>query len=197
MGLRLQPGIDDRADLGALERIQTTDPDAFSEIVRRYSPMLYSLAFRFLGADRDSAQEAVQEIFLKAYRSLASFDMEKRFFPWLYTIALNHLRSLKRARDSRPGRRDVSLDTAGVSETRDEAPRPDELSIAREGERLAQRALDSLPPRLREVFLLRHVEGLSSRDVGEVLGIPEATVRTWLFRARERMREMLLDSGWE
>jgi RNA polymerase sigma-70 factor (ECF subfamily) len=191
MGLRPRPEIDNEADLGALERIQSTTPDAFSEIVERYTPVLYSLAYRFLGADRDAAREAVQEIFLKVYGSLASFDREKRFFPWLYTIALNYLRSVKRAHRSRPEKRGISLQTP------DTAPRPDDLSIAREGERLAQRALDMLPARLREAFLLRQVVGLSTRDVGDVLGVPEATIRTWIFRAREKMKEMLLDSGWE
>ena len=56
--------------------------------------------------------------------------------------------------------------------------------MAREGERLAQRALDALPPRFREVFLLRHVEGLSTSEVAQTLGVPENTVKTWLFRAR-------------
>ncbi len=192
-----RPEVDDRFDRGAIEQIRSNNPDAFSGIVSRYAPMLYSLAFRMLGADEDTAREVVQEIFLKIYRALPSFDCQKRFFPWLYTIALNHLRSLKRVKHSRRSRVVVPLDAVAGGEITDGGLRPEDLAVAREGERLAQRALESLPGQLREVFLLRHVEGLSSAEVAEILGVPESTVRTWLFRARTRLKAQLLDSGWE
>ena len=171
----------------------------FAEIVRRYTPLLYSLAYRMLGGDRETAEEAVQEILLKVYRSLARFDTRKRFFTWLYSIALNHLRSLLRSRRSRKERRPLPFDDSSVatSAAGGNSPRPEEAAVAREGERLAQRALDSLPPRLREVFVLRQVEGLSTSEVAQTLGVPENTVKTWLFRARERLKQLLLESGWE
>ncbi len=191
-----RPEIDDEADLDAIQKVRAGNPDAFSGIVSKYVPLLYSLAFRMLGSDREAAEETVQEIFLKAYKALPSFDASKRFFPWLYTIAVNHLRSLKRTQNPARARKIIPLDTA-ASEVADAAPRPDDLAVAREGERLAQRALDSLPPRLREVFVLRQVEGLSTEEAAQVLGVPESTARTWLFRARAMLKAKLLDSGWE
>jgi RNA polymerase sigma factor (sigma-70 family) len=184
-------------DRGAIEQIRAGHTDAFSGVVSRYVPMLYSLAFRMLGADREAAEEAVQEVLLKALKALPSFDSSKRFFPWLYTIALNHVRSLKRSRKIVRLRKTVTLDGTVQAGIPDAGLRPDELAVAREGERLAQKALDTLPSRLREVFLLRGVEGLPTDEVAQILGVPEATVRTWLFRARAMLKARLLDSGWE
>jgi RNA polymerase sigma-70 factor, ECF subfamily len=197
MGSVHRPEIDDRMDRGAIEQIRAGHADAFSGVVSRYVPMLYSLAFRMLGADREAAEEAVQEVLLKALKALPSFDSGKRFFPWLYTIALNHVRSLKRSRKIVRLRKTVTLDGAVPAGIPDAGLRPDELAVAREGERLAQKALDTLPSRLREVFLLRNVEGLPTDEVAQILGVPEATVRTWLFRARAMLKARLLDSGWE
>ncbi|MGA2766493.1 MAG: sigma-70 family RNA polymerase sigma factor [Spirochaetia bacterium] len=192
-----RPEADDEIDREAIRRVRAGDGNAFSMIVSRYAPVFYSLAFRQIGSDQEAASEAVQEIFLKAYRALPSFDIQRRFFPWLYTIALNHLRSLKRSRKYAQGRNVVPFDSLSGAEAADKTSPPDDAVVAREGERLAQRALDTLPQRLREVFLLRHVEGFSTEEVASLLGVPEGTVRTWLFRARRRLREKLLESGWE
>jgi RNA polymerase sigma-70 factor (ECF subfamily) len=197
MNAAQRPETDDKEDLGAVLQVRAGHADAFSGIVSKYVPLLYSLAYRTLGADRELAEEAVQEIFLKAFKALPSFDIRKRFFPWLYTIAANHFRSIRRSRKRAKLRRVVPLAGAGPAQVPDGALRPDELALAREGERLAQGALDSLPDRLREVFLLRHVEGLSAGEVARILAVPETTVRTWVFRARALLKEKLLDSGWE
>jgi RNA polymerase sigma factor (sigma-70 family) len=197
MGSEHRPEIDDQADLGAIQQIRAGHSDAFSGIVSRYVPMLYSLAFRMLGADREAAEEAIQEVFLKAFKALPSFDVGKRFFPWLYTIALNHFRSLKRSRKISRLRATVTLDGDVPTDLPAAGPGPDDLAVAREGERLAQKALDALPPQLREVFLLRGVEGLATDEVAQILQVPETTVRTWLFRARAMLKAKLFDSGWE
>lgn len=189
---------DDALDSAAAGRVQSGDSSAFDELVRRYTPLAYSLAYRLLGGDRETAEEAVQEIFLKVYRSIASFDPKRRFFTWFYTVALNHLRSARRRVRSHPEEHPVSLeDHAGVPAAQSTSPLPEEQALAREGERLAQEALMKLPARYREVFLLRHVEGLSGREAAEVLELPEATVRTHLYRAREELRRMLTEMQWE
>ena len=199
MDIRPGPETDDERDLCIIEELRAGNRDAFADIVRRYSPVLYSLAYRMLGADQETAEEAVQEVFLRAYRSLARSDPRKRFFTWLYTVALNHFRSLLRARRSKRDRRILPFDDASaLGAAAGATPSlPDELAIAREGERLAQRALDSLSPRLREVFLLRQVEGLSTSEVAQLMQVPENTVKTWLFRARGQLKKLLFESGWE
>jgi RNA polymerase sigma-70 factor (ECF subfamily) len=189
---------DDDLDNSAVERTRSGDSSAFEAIVRRYTPLAYSLTYRLLAANREAAEEAVQEIFLKAYRSIGSFHSGQRFFTWFYTIALNHLRSIRRRRRSHPEESTLPIDGhTAFSTMRRNGELPEDRAIAREGERLAQEALLRLPERYREVFLLRHVEGLSSREAADILRLPEATVRTHLFRAREQLKKLLLERQWE
>ena len=127
-----RPEADDETDLEAIRRVREGDGNAFSMIVSRYAPVFYSLAFRQIGRDQEAASEAVQEIFLKAYRALPSFDVQRRFFPWLYTIALNHLRSLKRSRKYAQGRNVVPLDSLSGAETAGKTSPPDDAVVAGE-----------------------------------------------------------------
>ena len=110
---------DDAEDLLAVQRALSGEPRAFETVVRRYSRSLYSLALRML-EDPHDAEEAVQEIFFLAFRKLGGFQIHRRFHPWLYTIALNHLRSALRKR--RRGRNPRTVD-------RDVATEGDEVDI--------------------------------------------------------------------
>jgi RNA polymerase sigma-70 factor (ECF subfamily) len=170
---------------------------AFAAIVNRYTPLLYSLAYRLLGKGED-AEDAVQEIFEKAYRSLPRFRISRRFFPWLYTIGLNHLRSLQRRRKRRsrlkilsPAVNDLVDSLASMEEN------PAQRSEMEEGERLAQQALSRLRREYREVFVLRQIQGLSVQETAQILGLPEGTVKTYLYRARREMSDFLANRGWE
>lgn len=159
--------------------------------------MLYSLAYRLLGPSAE-VEDAVQEIFEKAFRNLSRFRIKQHFFPWLYTIALNHLRSLERRRKRRgrlkigAGDPQAILETVAIST---EDPAAD--SELREGEQLAQQALDSLRLEYREVFIMRQIQGLSVQETAESLHIPEGTVKTYLHRARREMIDFLAEIGWE
>jgi RNA polymerase sigma-70 factor (ECF subfamily) len=189
--------LKDAEDLRAVEATLNGDPAAFETIVRKYTPVLYSLAYRLLGQGEE-AEDAIQEILEKAFRNLHRFRIDKRFFPWLYTIGLNHLRSVERGRRRRSRLRIVSSDPGRILESvASEQGNPVEHSELREGERLAQQALESLRLEYREVFILRQIQNLSVQEVSEVLGIPEGTVKTHLHRAKKAMIEFLAGSGWE
>jgi RNA polymerase sigma-70 factor (ECF subfamily) len=179
-------------DLLAVQQTLQGDRNAFGAIVERYTPLMYSLAYRLLGRGED-AEEAVQEIFLNAFRGLGRFRLGNRFHPWLYTIALNHLRTVARRRRRRRAMRIIPL--AGEAQASREEP-PGAALEREAGEKLAQRALAELPPLYREVFLLREVEGLPVRDAAEALGIPEGTVKVRLRRAKQELVRRLADSGW-
>ncbi|HDQ14846.1 MAG TPA: RNA polymerase sigma factor, partial [Sediminispirochaeta sp.] len=173
------------------------DSAAFRRIVRRYTPLIYSLCRRMLGSTEE-AEDAVQDIFFKVYRSLDTFDPSRRFYSWLYTIAVNHLRSLQRKRSTSPSKIlpfDHTVDDSVRMDRHTQGP--DENTISKEGERLAQRALDRLEVDYREVFTLRVVEGLSVRDSAEILGIPENTVKVKLHRAKKQMLEIMKKFEWE
>ncbi|MBN1836006.1 MAG: sigma-70 family RNA polymerase sigma factor [Spirochaetales bacterium] len=185
----------DAEDLLAVQRTLNGDPRAFGGIVQRHTPSVYTLALRMLD-DPEEAEEAVQEIFLKAYRHLGRFQIQRRLHPWLYTIAINHLRGVlrKRRRRRAPAERDVD----SLADPRsDGASDPQAAAVRAEGERLAAAALGELRREYREVFVLRQVQGLSVREVAEILGIPEGTVKTNLHRARRRLIELLAEKDWD
>jgi RNA polymerase sigma-70 factor (ECF subfamily) len=173
------------------------DARAFDEIVKRYTPLLYSLAYRLLGRGEE-AEDAVQDILEKVFRALPRFRISQRFFPWLYTIGVNHLRSVQRRHRRRSRWKLVNAEPQRVLESLpSDRQNPAEHSELEEGERLAHEALQVLRPEQREVFVLRQIQGLSVQEVAEVLGIPEGTVKTHLHRARKAMIAFLSSRGWE
>ncbi|HUZ17532.1 MAG TPA: sigma-70 family RNA polymerase sigma factor [Spirochaetia bacterium] len=182
----------DRLDAESVRRVRGGEPDAFADIVLRYTSLLYALSFRMLDADEEESKEAVQEIFAKLYRYLPRFDAEKRFFSWMYTVALNHLRSEQRRRRVRK-RASLPFGGAATRFLTDPAMAPDERAVSAEGERIVHEALARLGRRQREVFVLCEVEELSAREAAEILGISESAVRTRLFRARAALRKMIID----
>jgi len=187
----------DAQDLLAVQATLNGNPAAFEAIVERYTPLLYSLAYRLLGQGEE-AEDAVQEILEKSFRALPRFRISKRFFPWLYTIGLNHLRSVERRRKRRSRLKISNAEPQRVLESvASEQGNPARQSELQEGERLAQKALDTLRVEYREVFVLRQIQGLSVQEVAEVLQMPEGTVKTHLHRARKQMIDFLSRKGWE
>jgi RNA polymerase sigma-70 factor (ECF subfamily) len=187
----------DGEDLWAVQATLNGNPAAFETIVRKYTPLIFSLAFRLL-SNGEEAEDAVQEILEKSFSNLPRFQISKRFFPWIYTIAVNHLRSMERRRRHRNRLRFVSMEPERILESAaSEQGNPVKQSELREGERLAQQALDTLRTEYREVFVLRQIQELSVQEVSEVLRIPEGTVKTYLHRARKKMIDFLAESGWD
>ena len=187
----------DAQDLLAVQATLNGNPSAFEAIVERYTPLLYSLAYRMLGQGEE-AEDAVQEILEKAFRSLPRFRISNRFFPWLYTIGLNHLRSAERRRKRRSRLKILNVDPQRVLESvASEQGNPVRQSELQEGEKLAQKALDGLRVEYREVFVLKAIQGFSVQEVAEMMRIPEGTVKTHLHRARKQMIDFLSRKGWE
>lgn len=188
---------DDPADRESVRSVLAGDRNAFREIVDRYTPVLFSLCYRMLG-DSHTAEEAVQEIFVRIYRSLPRYDLERRFFTWMYTIALNYLRSVRRS--SRWKEKDKVLsfqDSAYLQAEAHRSAEPEEETVRREAELAVLKAAAQLPVKYREVFVLREIEGISGQETAEILGIPENTVKTRLRRAREQMKKNLISLDWK
>ena len=182
----------DRADIG---ETRSGNPQGFAGIVNRYTDQIFGLALRSLG-DHHDAEEAVQEIFLKAYRSLDSYDSERRLYPWLYSIALNHLRSLRRRADRRHDTDTVLLAEELLSTESPNSPsRPETRLLADSARGLVQRALGELSADQRQTFILRHVRGLSTTDAATIMGVPESTLKTNLRRARRNLQRYLTSHG--
>jgi RNA polymerase sigma-70 factor, ECF subfamily len=166
---------------------------AFEQIVRRYQRPVISVIVRMTG-DRTQAEDLAQETFVKAFRSLKSFDSTRRLSSWLFRIA--HNTTLDALRRLKP--EVVELD--GLSEGdphRDPAAplAPDPLEQAALGAAL-NRALLSLRPDYRSAIALRYDQQLPFDEIGHILGVPEVTARTYVHRARKELARSLATLGW-
>lgn len=164
------------------------DQDAFDSLVVLFMPRIYRLCFKLVGQQQD-AEDCTQEAFLKAYRSLASYRSQSSFYTWLYRIAQNvchdHFRSrhhkMTLSLDQIPNDYDQPL------EIKDEGLLPDDLAISHElGRQLAQH-INTLTEPMRDVLVLRDLEGYSYDAIASMLQISEGTVKSRLFRARNQI----------
>ena len=153
--------------------------EVFASLVARHSRLMFRVAFSLLRNTQD-AEDAVQEAFLKLYRGEGwqRMDNEKAFLArTVWRVALDRLPK---------GREQSFNETAGDFESLGDSP---EASALRSAQALRlRRMIDSLPVELRQVLLLSAIEELNSREIAELIGIPEGTVRTRMMRAREELR---------
>ncbi|HJU44486.1 MAG TPA: sigma-70 family RNA polymerase sigma factor [Vicinamibacterales bacterium] len=174
---------DDDDDL--VRRARDGYAEAFGMLVTRYQKVMYTVALRMVGNAED-AQDVTQDAFVKAYRQLATFDPDYRFFSWLYRIQLNECFNALRAR--RPLDSIEPEMAAG-----DSTPFDSTLQSERREQIVA--ALQQLTPEYRAVVVLRHFAGQSYEEIAAALEIPEKTVKSRLYSARQRLGELLL--GWK
>jgi RNA polymerase sigma-70 factor (ECF subfamily) len=179
---------------------QAGDRTAFEELVRRHDRGVLKMALRFVRS-RDDARDIYQETFLRLYRTIGQFRNECSLETWILRIAssvcLDHLRRrAARPEESAPIRAGEPPG-AGLVDSVDERPDHDpERALARqEIRRRIESALGGLAPRERLVFEMRHYEGMRLRQIGEVIGTTEETVKNCLFRAHQHLRGALRDLG--
>ncbi len=168
--------------------------DACAELVRRYSSRLYRVVYRILGSPEE-AEEALQETFISACAKIHTFQERSQLGTWLYRIATNaalmRLRQLKQSH--------VSLDAPVETEEGDVLPRnladwkfdPYRAALNEELRQVLEEAIRALPETLRVVFILRELEGLSTQETAQALGISESATKVRLHRARLMLREQL------
>lgn len=177
-----------------IKRAKEGNDEAFEMLISRYEKKIYNLAYRFLNNEEDAA-EVLQETLIRAYRFLKKFEERSSFYTWLYRIAVNvALRKLKkRAKESKV----VSLDEGipqheGIpQEIPDEAQNPEVIYKRKQIQETVQKALAELPEAYRSVVFLRDVEGLSNKEVAEILKISVSAVKSRLHRGRLFLREKL------
>jgi RNA polymerase sigma-70 factor (ECF subfamily) len=172
----------------ALARVAAGDAEAFASLVDSHQERLLRLCERLLG-DAEEARDAAQDVFLKAYRKAAAVRPQGQVYTWLYRIAVNHcLNKLRRRKLVRFLRwEDTEERDAPAFEPPDEAADPAAALEARRRWRVTRRALARLPENQRSVVVLVRFEGLSYKQVAEVLDITEGAVESRLFRAMRRL----------
>ncbi len=188
-----------RPDKQLVKLVLGGSQDAFRDLVRRYQRPVYALILRML-RDPSDAEELAQEVFVKAYLALDSFDPSRKFSSWLFKIAHNAsidvLRKKRLPTVALETEEERGLDPlAVVPDRRTESP----ASRVERGQ-LAQAieiALGRLRPAYREMMILRFQEGMAYEEIAEVTGLPLGTVKTHLHRARKAMARELTAMGWE
>lgn len=185
----------DDDDAALVGRVLAGEPDAFRSLVDRYSDRLYRFCRARLGDDAD-AEDAVQDVFVRAYRSLASFDASRSWPSWLFSIAANRVKSRYSARSS------VArlVERAGgealvVGEAASAGEDPAELAVGAMAAEALREAVAALPAAYRAPVELYYFAGLGVADVARALGLGEEAVKTRLFRVRKELSRLLDDTG--
>lgn len=174
-----------------VERARTGDDQAFTLLMRRHKPAVYGFVRRYVG-EADGALDVVQVTFVAAWKALGRFDARRPFNVWLRAIALNKCRD--RARRLAVRRLILGEQSDQSSEARAQADPAlhGEASLALAQRNLAlQQAIGQLPRKLKEPLLLTHFEELSQKEAGALLGVSAKTVETRVYRARQRLAEIL------
>lgn len=163
------------------------DEAAYAALIDAFGAPVFSLLVRLLG-DRTDAEDALQEVFLRAYKSLHTFNPQYPFLTWILRIAHNRSIDLLKAR--KPGM--ISIDDPETPfDVEDPVRTGEQLERALEAKELWQ-AVETLPPLYREVLMLRHQQNLEYSEITFVMKLPLGTVKTLLFRARQALKNMVL-----
>jgi RNA polymerase sigma-70 factor (ECF subfamily) len=178
-------GMSDDSDRLLVQGCLAGDERAFEMLVDRYSSVVFNVAYRMTG-DQDASEDVAQAVFLKAFEKLDGYDSRFRFFSWIYRIAINEsLNYLKQ------NRRNEDLDPMLPSGDK----QPDERCAEAELHSKIQEALMELDHDYRAVIIMRHYANYSYKEISEIMGVPEKTVKSRLFSARQILRDILAKRG--
>lgn len=173
------------------------DVDAFEALVVKHQKMMINIAYRMLG-NYEEACEIVQDAFVSAYKSIGKFRERAKFSTWLYTIVLNHSRNRLKQLKTQHSREEFSLDDPVPPDTgRGKRQLAANESSALERlethdlRRTVQGCIDSLFTEFKEVLILKDIQSFSYGEISDILHIPEGTVKSRLFRARDAVKNCL------
>jgi RNA polymerase sigma-70 factor (ECF subfamily) len=171
-------------------RARAGDQVAFAELVAIHGDRVYGALRRF-GLQPSEADEVSQEVFVRAWRGLPRFEERSQFSTWLYRIAFNEAQRYRSRRGPAPVPPDPDRDDPIASLPESPHFGPEAQTLDREFEQALERALGQLPAQWRAAVMLRDVEGLSTQEAAEVLGVSQAAFKSRLHRGRMRLRALL------
>ena len=181
-----------------VRRCISGDAAAWEEIVQRYNRRIYNICYRFAGS-ADDAQDLTQEVFVKMYRTLNSYDVDRgAFMTWVTTVTRNLL--VDHFRKTKQDRLTDSLDTTSSDhedamplgeQIPDRGPAPDSNVRSREARDVVHQALQKLSPELREAVILRDLQDMDYKEIATVLKVPEGTVKSRINRGRAELARLL------
>ena len=171
------------------------DADSFNELVVRWEHPIYALAYRQIGREED-ARDVCQETFLRAYLALGGFRGQAKFSSWLYGIALNLCRDwLRRERRAPVVQAPEGVELTDLAAAREPSEPIEDLVARRDLSRAVERAMTLLSEEQRTVILLKEYQGLTFREIADIVGCPLSTVKTRLYQGLNVLRRELARSG--
>lgn len=177
------------SDHDLIARAVRGDSSAYDTLVTRYRDRLYALVYHMV-LNAQEAEDLAQETFVKAYRNLGAFRHESNFYTWLYRIAVNLVYTQSKKHSRRRALFTAAVQSGDTLGSHWPAT-PEELAQSEEAREMILKAIHLLDPRFRQVLILKELEGLEVAEVAKILGLPEGTVKSRLYRAREDLRRLL------
>ncbi|HOB30818.1 MAG TPA: sigma-70 family RNA polymerase sigma factor [Bacillota bacterium] len=178
-----------------MEKVKKGDDEAFADLVEKYNRNIYSLAYRLTG-NREDAMDITQEVFLRVFRGISSFDTSKPFLPWAnritYNLCADRGRKLGRSlvEQSLDGSEYLKATVSSSEPTPADAYEDEELS------EIVQDAVNQLQDGYRELVIMFHLEGYSIKEIAEITGLKETVIKNRLYRGRKALKEILLNEGF-
>jgi len=170
-------------------KILQGDSRAFESLVKQYEKLVFHMICRLIKND-DDASDVCQEVFIKVYQGLDKFDFKAKLGTWIariaYLTSINHLRKYKQELQKKYEADDVELDNYHFSEET-----PERLLIKKDVSAYIQHLMLQLPLQYRSVLTLFHLEEFSHAEIQEITGMPEGTIKSYLFRARQLLKDKL------
>ena len=173
------------------------DVDAFEALVKKHQKRMFNIAYRMMG-NYEEASEIVQDALVSAYRGIKNFKAKAKFSTWLYTIVINLSKNRLKQVKAQLHRERYSIDNPVLTnegqihgEPASSEPSALETLEKRDIQQKVQACINSLDDEFREVLVLRDIQGFSYDEIGDVLKVPEGTVKSRLFRAREAVKDCL------
>ena len=189
----------ERDDRDLITSHKDGDETAFPELVQRYETRVYNHCVRMIN-DREESADLTQEVFLKVFRNIGNYEHTYSFYTWLYRITVNCCIDYIRKRKRQAQSISLSFNTTDESSSgkEQEIPditfTPDRFMRDKETSKMLHEAMSRLSDKMRTIILLKEIERFSYEEIADILNCSRGTVKSRLFRARERLRE-LLESG--
>jgi RNA polymerase sigma-70 factor (ECF subfamily) len=182
------------SDAAVVAQVLAGDKEAFRLLVDRHTRSIYSVAYRMTGNQQD-AEEIVQEVFLRAYKSLQRFELRSSFSTWLYRIAVNRSLDFLKAKkmtdayqiSGNPGAEEGEREIQVAATD----PGPDRLLLSVEARQKISKAIGLLSPTERVAFTMRHMEGKSIEEISKTLNVRASAAKNSIFRAVQKIRQQL------
>jgi len=182
----------EQKELELIERANAGDKKALAELVTKYEKTIFSFAFKIC-RNREKAENTMQETFMSVLKSLHQFDGKSKFSTWLYRIVVNHCLMMARSEVHKDKFHSIDEEEFDFEEpeVKHWSDLPEDKLLNDELKKLMDEAIEKLPPDYRIVFMLRDVEGLSTQETAETLGLSVPAVKSRLHRARLFLRNEL------